>query len=82
MRESAKPTIVFASDHGGVILRKILQEEARLANYIVEDCGVHSSVAVDYPVQVSIAAESFQIESKIFGLDLAMVFGNRGEHGC
>ena len=59
MRESAKPTIVFASDHGGVILRKILQEEARLANYIVEDCGVHSSTAVDYPVQVSIAAESF-----------------------
>tara|TARA_Y100001968_G_scaffold117925_1_gene107373 strand:- start:122 stop:574 length:453 start_codon:yes stop_codon:yes gene_type:complete len=59
MRESAKSTIVFASDHGGVNLRKILQKEAESAGFIVEDCGTHSLDSVDYPEQVSIAVENF-----------------------
>ena len=59
MGESAKPTIVFASDHGGVNLRKILQKEARDAGYLVEDCGTNGLDSVDYPDQVGLAIESF-----------------------
>ena len=59
MRESPKSTIVFASDHGGTNLHKILQKEAEVAGYKVEDCGVHNTDTVDYPVQVQLATENF-----------------------
>tara|TARA_Y100000589_G_scaffold95179_1_gene89862 strand:- start:47 stop:499 length:453 start_codon:yes stop_codon:yes gene_type:complete len=59
MRDSAKSTIVFASDHGGLNLRKALQKEAHSAGFVVEDCGVNSLEPVDYPEQVSIAIQNF-----------------------
>ena len=59
MRYPPKSTIVFASDHGGVNLRKVLQEEAKLAGFLVEDYGVHENVSIDYPDQVNLAVENF-----------------------
>jgi deoxyribose-phosphate aldolase len=50
-------TLAIGADHGGFELKKLLAEHLRLRGFAVEDCGTHSTDAVDYP---AIAAEVAQ----------------------
>ncbi len=47
-------TLAIGADHGGFELKQILAEHLRSRGFAVEDCGTHSTEAVDYP---KIAAE-------------------------
>src|SRR3954451_9058495 len=47
-------TVAIGADHGGFELKKQLAEHIRSRGFTVEDCGTHSTEAVDYP---KIAAE-------------------------
>jgi deoxyribose-phosphate aldolase len=47
-------TVAIGADHGGFELKKQLIEHLRRRGFTVEDCGTHSTEAVDYP---KIAAE-------------------------
>ncbi len=50
-------TVAIGADHGGFELKQLLAEHIRSRGYSVEDCGTHSTDAVDYP---KIAAEVAQ----------------------
>jgi deoxyribose-phosphate aldolase len=50
-------TLAIGADHGGFELKQQLAEHIRSRGYAVEDCGTHSTEAVDYP---AIAAEVAQ----------------------
>jgi deoxyribose-phosphate aldolase len=50
-------TLAIGADHGGFELKQQLAEHIRSRGYAVEDCGTHSTEAVDYP---KIAAEVAQ----------------------
>ncbi|HEX4412555.1 MAG TPA: deoxyribose-phosphate aldolase [Lacipirellulaceae bacterium] len=50
-------TVAIGADHGGFELKKQLAEHIRGRGFTVEDCGTHSTEAVDYP---KIAAEVAQ----------------------
>src|SRR5689334_9759718 len=50
-------TVAIGADHGGFELKKQLAEHIRSRGFAVEDCGTHSTEAVDYP---KIAAEVAQ----------------------
>lgn len=41
--------LVFASDHGGYELKKVLVAHAAATGHQVEDLGVHGAAAADYP---------------------------------
>jgi deoxyribose-phosphate aldolase len=47
-------TLAIGADHGGFELKQQLAEHIRSRGFAVEDCGTHSTEAVDYP---KIAAE-------------------------
>jgi deoxyribose-phosphate aldolase len=47
-------TLAIGADHGGYELKQLLAEHIRARGVAVEDCGTHSTEAVDYP---AIAAE-------------------------
>ena len=47
-------TVAIGADHGGFELKQQLAEHIRSRGFAVEDCGTHSTDAVDYP---KIAAE-------------------------
>src|SRR5262245_7471832 len=47
-------TVAIGADHGGFELKQQLAEHIRSRGWAVEDCGTHSTEAVDYP---QIAAE-------------------------
>ena len=47
-------TVAIGADHGGFELKQQLAEHIRSRGFVVEDCGTHSTDAVDYP---KIAAE-------------------------
>src|SRR3982750_673163 len=47
-------TVAIGADHGGFELKQQLAEHIRSRGWNVEDCGTHSTEAVDYP---KIAAE-------------------------
>ena len=42
-------TLALGADHGGVELKQLLVEHLRSRGFTVEDCGTHSTDAVDYP---------------------------------
>ncbi len=42
-------TLAIGADHGGFELKQMLVEHLRSCGYNVEDCGTHSTEAVDYP---------------------------------
>jgi deoxyribose-phosphate aldolase len=42
-------TVAIGADHGGFELKKQLAEHIRSRGFAVEDCGTHSTEAVDYP---------------------------------
>src|SRR3954447_10238364 len=50
-------TVAIGADHGGFELKQLLAEHIRSRGLAVEDCGTHSTEAVDYP---KIAAEVAQ----------------------
>jgi deoxyribose-phosphate aldolase len=50
-------TVAIGADHGGFELKQQLAEHIRSRGFAVEDCGTHSTEAVDYP---KIAAEVAQ----------------------
>lgn len=50
-------TLAIGADHGGFELKQQLAEHIRSRGFAVEDCGTHSTEAVDYP---TIAAEVAQ----------------------
>lgn len=50
-------TLAIGADHGGFELKQQLAEHIRSRGFVVEDCGTHSTEAVDYP---RIAAEVAQ----------------------
>jgi deoxyribose-phosphate aldolase len=50
-------TLAIGADHGGFELKQQLAEHIRSRGFAVEDCGTHSTEAVDYP---KIAAEVAQ----------------------
>jgi deoxyribose-phosphate aldolase len=50
-------TLAIGADHGGFELKQLLAEHIRSRGFAVEDCGTHSTEAVDYP---KIAAEVAQ----------------------
>ena len=50
-------TVAIGADHGGFELKQQLVEHIRSRGFAVEDCGTHSTDAVDYP---KIAAEVAQ----------------------
>jgi deoxyribose-phosphate aldolase len=50
-------TVAIGADHGGFELKQQLAEHIRSRGFAVEDCGTHSTDAVDYP---KIAAEVAQ----------------------
>jgi deoxyribose-phosphate aldolase len=50
-------TVAIGADHGGFELKQQLVEHIRSRGFTVEDCGTHSTEAVDYP---KIAAEVAQ----------------------
>ncbi len=50
-------SLAIGADHGGFELKQQLAEHIRSRGFAVEDCGTHSTEAVDYP---SIAAEVAQ----------------------
>jgi deoxyribose-phosphate aldolase len=50
-------TLAIGADHGGFELKQQLAEHLRSRGFAVEDCGTHSTEAVDYP---QIAAEVAQ----------------------
>ena len=50
-------TVAIGADHGGFELKQLLAEHIRSRGMTVEDCGTHSTEAVDYP---KIAAEVAQ----------------------
>jgi deoxyribose-phosphate aldolase len=50
-------TVAIGADHGGFELKQQLAEHVRSRGFAVEDCGTHSTDAVDYP---KIAAEVAQ----------------------
>jgi deoxyribose-phosphate aldolase len=50
-------TVAIGADHGGFELKQQLAEHIRSRGFAVEDCGAHSTDAVDYP---KIAAEVAQ----------------------
>src|SRR5262245_25439614 len=50
-------TVAIGADHGGFELKQQLAEHLRSRGFAVEDCGTHSTEAVDYP---KIAAEVAQ----------------------
>lgn len=50
-------TVAIGADHGGFELKQQLAEHLRSRGFAVEDCGTHSTDAVDYP---KIAAEVAQ----------------------
>ena len=42
-------TLAIGADHGGFELKQQLAEHIRSRGFAVEDCGTHSTEAVDYP---------------------------------
>src|SRR5262245_41091422 len=50
-------TLAIGADHGGFELKQQLAEHIRARGYVVDDCGTHSTEAVDYP---RVAAEVAQ----------------------
>jgi deoxyribose-phosphate aldolase len=50
-------TVAIGADHGGFELKQQLAEHLRSRGFAIEDCGTHSTDAVDYP---KIAAEVAQ----------------------
>ena len=50
-------TVAIGADHGGFELKQLLAEHIRSRGFAVEDCGTHSTEAIDYP---KIAAEVAQ----------------------
>src|SRR3954467_4872127 len=42
-------TVAIGADHGGFELKQQLAEHIRSRGFAVEDCGTHSTEAVDYP---------------------------------
>jgi deoxyribose-phosphate aldolase len=50
-------TLAIGADHGGFELKQLLAEHLRSRGFAVDDCGTHSTEAVDYP---AIAAEVAQ----------------------
>jgi len=42
-------TLALGADHGGFELKQLLVEHLRSRGFTVEDCGTHSTDAVDYP---------------------------------
>lgn len=42
-------TLAIGADHGGFELKQILAEHLRSRGFAVQDCGTHSTEAVDYP---------------------------------
>jgi deoxyribose-phosphate aldolase len=50
-------TVAIGADHGGFELKQQLAEHIRSRGFSVEDCGTHSTEAVDYP---TVAAEVAQ----------------------
>jgi deoxyribose-phosphate aldolase len=50
-------TLAIGADHGGFELKGLLADHIRSRGFAVEDCGTHSTQAVDYP---AIAAEVAQ----------------------
>jgi deoxyribose-phosphate aldolase len=50
-------TVAIGADHGGFELKKQLVEHIRSRGFAVEDCGTHSTQAVDYPKIASEVAQ-------------------------
>jgi deoxyribose-phosphate aldolase len=50
-------TVAIGADHGGFELKKQLVEHIRSRGFAVEDCGTHSTEAVDYPKIASEVAQ-------------------------
>ncbi|HEX3600062.1 MAG TPA: deoxyribose-phosphate aldolase [Lacipirellulaceae bacterium] len=50
-------TLAIGADHGGFELKQQLAEHIRSRGYAVEDCGTHSTEAVDYPKIAAAVAE-------------------------
>lgn len=50
-------TLAIGADHGGFELKKLLAEHVRSRGFAVEDCGTHSTEAVDYPKFAAAVAE-------------------------
>src|SRR6185436_13740696 len=50
-------TVAIGADHGGFELKQLLVEHIRSRGFAVEDCGTHSTEAVDYPKIASEVAQ-------------------------
>jgi len=50
-------TLAIGADHGGFELKQLLAEHLRSRGFTVEDCGTHSTDAVDYPQIASEVAQ-------------------------
>jgi deoxyribose-phosphate aldolase len=50
-------TLAIGADHGGFELKQLLAEHIRSRGFAVEDCGTHSTDAVDYPKIAALVAQ-------------------------
>ncbi len=48
-QNSPKPRIALGADHGGYELKEKIKAALQQRGFAVEDCGTHSTAAVDYP---------------------------------
>jgi ribose 5-phosphate isomerase B len=76
MSKTQKPTIVFAADHAGYVLKEVLKEYVQKLGYIVEDFGTFDAAPKDdYPDFVIPAAEAV---ARGRGKKMGVVLGGSG----
>jgi deoxyribose-phosphate aldolase len=60
--------LAIGADHGGFELKQLLAEHLRSRGFAVEDCGTHSTEAVDYPQIASAVAQRVARGQAQFGV--------------
>lgn len=65
----AKPTVVIANDHAGVVLKRALVPVIEKAGFVVADLGSHdSSIKSDYPAHGTAVAQKIAAGEATFGI--------------